>query len=108
MDRQSELRLCVDACGLRRFLSLLFERLLGLFRCGLDMDLVLSVGMGSVPLRPLDARSFLRLGLGSRLLLGSRLGGVEKWRRILRLGANGPRHGRYFHLLRPARELDIR
>ena len=45
--------------------------------------------MGPVPLRTVVLGRLLRVGLDTRLRMGARLGHLEKWWWVLRMGTNG-------------------
>lgn len=89
MDLAPALRFRVDA--LRRgpkFSALWHRRPLGDDRIWQYLGVRLSVGLGHIPLRPLVLRRLPRLGVGTRLSVGARLGGLALEQQLLRLGTD--------------------
>ena len=68
------------------------------------MGIELLLGLGALPLRSLVLRRLLRMELDARLRVGTCMGILEKWRRLLRMGTHGSRrtHQRQHQ---PARKL---
>lgn len=84
--------------------SLRNQRVLGDDRLRKYMGIELLLGLGALPLRSLVLRRLLRMELDARLRVGTCMGILEKWRRLLRMGTHGSRrtHQRQHQ---PARKL---
>src|SRR4029077_17535295 len=59
-------------------------------RLGLDLRFRRSLGLGRLPLRPLELRRRCRLVLGPGIRLGTGLGELALWRRLRDLVPAGP------------------
>src|SRR5690606_25413191 len=55
------------------------------------MGIRIRLGLGAVPLRSMGIHQPSRLGMDSRLRVGTRMGRLAEWWRLLRLGPDGSR-----------------